>query len=108
MRVDAPGGQDLAFTRDRLGTGTDHDVDARLHIRVACLADADDPAVLDSDVGLDHAPVVEDQRVGDHHVHDLRRRLLALPHAVSDHLAAAELDLVTVDGAVFLDLDEQF
>ena len=32
---------------------------------VAGLADAGDPAVLDADVGLDDAPVVEDQRVGD-------------------------------------------
>ena len=33
---------------------------------------------------------------------------LALPHAVADHLAAAELDLLAIDGAVFLDLDDEF
>ena len=33
---------------------------------------------------------------------------LGLAHAVADHLAAAELHLFAVNGAVFLDLDEQF
>ena len=32
---------------------------------------------------------------------------LALAHAVADHLAAAELDLVAVDGVVGLDLDDE-
>ena len=35
------------------------------------------------------------------------RGRLRLAHAVADHLAAAELDLLAVDGAVVLDLDEQ-
>ncbi len=41
------------------------DVDAGLDVRVAGLADAGDAAVLDADVGLVDAPVVDDQRVGD-------------------------------------------
>ena len=65
MRVDAPGGQDLAFAGDHLGAGPDDDVDARLDVRIAGLADLGDPAVGDRDVGLDDAPVVDDQRVGD-------------------------------------------
>ena len=40
-------------------------VDARLHVRVAGLADAGDAAVAQADVGLDDAGVVDDQRVGD-------------------------------------------
>ena len=32
---------------------------------------------------------------------------LALPHAVADHLAAAELHFLAVDGEVLLDLDPQ-
>jgi hypothetical protein len=35
-------------------------------------------------------------------------RCLALAHAVADHLAAAELHFLAIDGPVFLDLDEQF
>ena len=40
-------------------------VDAGLRVRVAGLADGGDAAVLQADIGLDDAPVVEDQRVGD-------------------------------------------
>ena len=32
---------------------------------------------------------------------------LALAHAVADHLAAAELDLLAIDRAVLLDLDDE-
>ena len=67
---------------------------------IAGFADADDPAVLDADVGFDDAPVVQDQGVRDHDVDAVRGIALALAHAVADHLAAAELDLVAVDGVV--------
>jgi hypothetical protein len=60
---------------------------------------------------LHDAPVVDDQRVGDHQV---ERALLgfalgrrALTHAVANHLAAAEGDLVAVDGVIFLNFDDQ-
>jgi hypothetical protein len=38
--VEAAGGQDLALARDGLGAGADDDVDARLGVGVAGLADA--------------------------------------------------------------------
>src|SRR5690606_9169710 len=94
VRIDAARGQDLAFARDDLGARADHDVDAGLRVRVAGLADPRDAPVLDTDVGLDDAPPVDDQRVRDDGVDGLVRRALTLPHAVADHLAAAELDLV--------------
>ena len=65
MGVDAAGGEDLAFAGDDLGAGADDDVDAGLDIGIAGLADRGDAAVLDADVGLDDAPMIEDQRVGD-------------------------------------------
>ncbi len=68
VRVEAAGGEDLALAGDRLGARADDDVDAGLDVRIAGLADAGDPAVLDADVGLDDAPVVDDQRVGDDRV----------------------------------------
>src|SRR5262249_42412039 len=101
-------GDDLAFARDRLGAGADHDVDLGLDVGIARLADADDAAVLQPDVGLHDAPVVDDQRIGDHGVdRALRAGALALAHAVADHLAAAELPLRAVHGVVLLDLDEE-
>ena len=91
-----------------LGAGADHDVDAGLDVGVAGLADAGDAAVADADIGLDDAPMVEDDGVGDDGVdRALGAGRCALPHAVADHLAAAELDLLAIDRAVAFDLDDQ-
>ena len=108
VRVDAARGDDAAFAGDHLGAGADHDVDARLDIGVAGLADAADAAVADADIGFDDAPMVEDHGVGDDRVdRPLGAARLALAHAVADHFAAAELDLLAIDRAVALDLDEE-
>src|SRR5262249_15325098 len=47
VHVDVEGarGKDLALAGDGLGPGPDHDVDARLHVRIARLANAGDAAV---------------------------------------------------------------
>ncbi len=106
--VEAAGADDLAFASDDLGAGTDDDGDARLDVGVAGLADGRDAAVLQADVGLHDAPVIEDERVGDDGVHRaLPVGQLRLPHAVADHLAAAELHLLAVDGEVLLHLDDE-
>ncbi|MNH01122.1 hypothetical protein D3C79_603320 [compost metagenome] len=107
MRVDAASGDDLAFGGDHLGARPHRQGHPRLHIGVAGLADADDAPVLDADIGLDDAPVVDDQRVGQHQVQRLAGEHLALAHAVADDLAAAELDLLAIDREVLLDLDPQ-
>ncbi len=108
VAVDAARGDDLAFAGDRLGARADHDVDLGLDVGVAGLADADDAAVPEADIGLHDAPVVDDQGVGDDGVdRALRARALALAHAVADHLAAAELHLLAVGRVVLLDLDEE-
>ena len=107
VRVDAARGDDHAFAGDDLGAGADHDVDAGLHVRVACLAELRDPAVLDRDVALDDAPPVDHERVGDHRVRHVLRQALALSHAVAYDLAAAELDLFAVRREITLDLDDE-
>ena len=76
-------------------------------VGIAGLADAGDAPVLDADVGLDDAPVVEDQRVVMTRSTQSAAFALALPHAVADDLAAAELDLFAVDRVVALDLDHE-
>ena len=107
MRVEAAGGEDLALARDHLGAGTDDNGDARLNVRIAGLADRMDLAVLQPDIGLHDAPVIEDHRIGDD---GIDRALLAghlrLAHAVADHLAAAEFHLLAIDGEVLLHLDD--
>ena len=108
VAVEAAGGEDLALARDDLGAGADDDGDAGLDVGIAGLADGGDPAFLDRDVGLDDAPVIDDQRIGDD---GIDRALpvgdLRLPHAVADHLAAAELHLLAVGGEILLDLDDE-
>src|SRR6185437_15146576 len=101
MRVDAAGGDDLALAGNGFGPGADGDVHARLHVGIAGLAYAGDAPVLEADIGLHDAPMIDDQRVGDDGVdRALHARRLALPHAVADHLAAAELHLLAVNRAV--------
>ncbi len=107
-RVEAAGGEDLALAGDDLGAGADDDGDAGLDVGIAGLADGGDVAVLDADVGFDDAPVIEDQRIGDDGVDGaLLVGDLALAHAVADHLAAAELHLLAVDGEILFDLDDE-
>ncbi len=106
--VEAAGGDDLAFARDRLGARADDDGHVRLDVGIARLADGGDAAVLDADVGLHDPPMVEDHRIGDDGIDGaLCARHLALAHAVADHLAAAELHLLAVGGKVLLHLDEE-
>ncbi|MNP16023.1 hypothetical protein D3C76_1084020 [compost metagenome] len=107
VRVNATGGDDLAFGGDHFGARADRHADTRLHIRVAGLANGGDTPVLDADIRLDDAPVVDDQRVGQHQVQRLAGEHLALAHAVADDLAAAELDLFAIDGEVLLDFHPQ-
>ncbi len=103
VRIDPAGGQYLALAGNDFATRSDDDVHAGLGVRVTGLADTADASVFDTDIGLDDAPVIDDQRVGDDHVGRIRGAPLALSHSVTDHLAAAEFDFVAVDGAVVLD-----
>ena len=83
-------------------------MDAVGDVGVSRLADGDDPTVADSDVGLDHAPVVEDHRAGDD---EIGRALGSgghrLAHRLADDLAAPEDGLVAGPAAVLGDLDEE-
>lgn len=63
--------------------------------------------MLDANVGLDDTPVVDDQRIGQHQVHGFGGQHLALPHAIADHLAAAELHFFAIDREVLLYLNPQ-
>src|SRR5262249_46365953 len=102
VRVDAACSRDEPLSGDDLRPRTDHDVDARLHIRVPTLTDGGEAAALHADVRFDDPPVVYDERVRDDEVHRLVARGLALSHPVADDLAAAELHLLAVDGSVLL------
>src|SRR5581483_8679691 len=83
--------------------------DAVHDLRIPPLADRDDPAAFNADIGLYDPPVIEDHRVGDDQVErPLRRgRRHRLAHSVAKDFSAAELALVAVDGEVALDPDDQ-
>ncbi len=108
VSVEAAGGQDFAFAGDHLGARTDNDVNLRLDIGIACLAQGENIATLYADVGLDDAPVIDDQRIGDDGIDrsgaigDLR-----LAHAVADHLAAAEFHFLAINREIPLDLNDE-
>ena len=106
--VEAAGGEDLAFAGDDLGARTDNDVDARLDVGIAGLADLEDAAVLQPDIGFHDPPVIQHHRIGDDGI-DRAVGIgdLALAHAVADDLAAAELHLLAIGGEILLDLDHQ-
>src|SRR3954451_17989916 len=99
--VEPAAGQDLAFAREHLGAGPDDDGDVGLDVGIAGLADGGDAVALQADIRFDAATVIEDERVGDDGVaRALLAGDLALPHAVADHLAAAELDLLAVTAEI--------
>ena len=106
--VDGAGGDDVALAGNRLGARAHDDVDPIGDVGVARLADRTDTAVAQADVGLNNAPPIEDQGIGDHRVHGpIGAAGLGLAHAIADHLAAAELHLIAVAGEVLLHLEDQ-
>ena len=117
MAVDTPGGDDQMFAGDHLRACA-HDqgrIDARHRVWIARLADLDNTPVSDTDVPFDNAPVVNNDRVGNHQIERasdasaaVSRGRTALPHTITDDFAAAEGDFIAVSGEVMFDLDNQF
>src|SRR5712672_1956415 len=108
MAVESSRGQDLALACNDVGAWTDDDGHARLDIGIAGFADGADVAFLDGDIRLHDPPMVDDQRIGDD---GIGRALLVgdlrLSHAVTDHLAAAELYFLAIDREILLHLDDE-
>ncbi len=112
VAVDPARGDDQVLTGNHL-RGCSHDqfrVDTFHRVWISRLAHLDDAPVADTNVGLHDAPVINDQSVGDYQVEraSLPRSACALAHAIANHLAAAECDLVAVRSEVFLHFDNQF
>jgi hypothetical protein len=114
VAVDTAGGEDLPVAADDLCGRSDHERGIHpVHgVGVACLADADDPAVPHADVGLHHTPVVEHHDTGDHQIGGAVGTCgERLSHRLADHLAAAEDHLVAgtgrAHGAILGHLDQQ-
>src|SRR3982074_3433388 len=108
VAVEASRGEDFALARDNVGAGTDDDGHAGLDVRIAGLADGADIAFLDGDIGLYDSPMIDNQRIGDDGIgRPLLVGDLGLAHAVTDHLAAGEFQLLAVDVEILLPPDEE-
>ena len=108
VAVDAAGGQDFALTGNDFGARSDDNIDVRLNVGIAGFTDFMDPPVQQRHIGLDDAPMVDDQRVGDHGVHRaLRVGGLGLAHAVADYLAAAKSHFLAIGRQVAFHLHHQ-
>ncbi len=112
MRVETASRHDHPLAGDDLSPRANDElrVDAGLDERVPGFADSHDPAVADAEVALHDPPIVEHDGVGDHDV-EVRGSLLvpirrlALP--ITNDFAAAEDDLLAIDGEVLFDLDDE-
>ena len=108
MGVHAARGQDAPLASDCLGGRADDDVDARLGVGIARLADGSNHPIPEADIGLIDAGVVDDEGVGDDGINrTFRARALRLAHSVPYDLAAAELHLLAIGGEILLDFDEE-
>ncbi len=64
--------------------------------------------VLQPDIRLVDTAGIDNQRVGDDGIdRAISTRYLGLAHAIPDHLAATEFDLITIVGEVTFNLDKQ-
>ena len=110
MGIESTSGQDQTLASDRFGRHTDHHlfIHSGHHIGVTGLADPRDTAILDADVGLVDAVIIDHQGIGNYQVEciclgDTR----GLTHAIPQHLAATKLALVAIDGVVLLNFERE-
>ena len=108
--VDAAGGDNLSLAGNDVGAAADDHAggDAVHDVGAPGLADADDDARLDANVGLVDAGPVDYEGVGDDDVEGVGVGAAGgLAHALAQRLAAAKLALVAVRGQVGADLDPE-
>src|SRR5262245_29586877 len=106
--IDATRSEDLPFAGNDLSARPNDDVDIWLNVWIASLSDLGDAAIGDANISLHDAPVINDQRICDHRIDSpFCMRHLRLTHTVTDHLAAAELYLLTVNGEIAFHLNYQ-
>ena len=110
VTVDRASGHDLSVAGQNFSGWPDHKrrVDVVHRVRIASLANADDTAILDPDICLHDAPVIEDHGTGDDEVGcSLTACTRGLAHRLTNHLAAAEHDLVAACAVVLRDFNPQ-
>ena len=109
MHIKSTRGQDAPFTGDDFRPRANDDVHIGLRIRIARLANRGNPPTAKPNIGFHHAPMIQDQRIGNNGIHGaIGARDLRLTHAIANHLAAAEFHFLTIGGQVAFNLDKNF
>src|ERR1700733_4812827 len=111
VTVDTSRGNDHVFAGDDFGRRAHHEVgvDTVHRVGIPRLPDPYYAAVPHTDIAFDDTPVIENHRVRNDEIENAAgsRHRAVLPHAIPNHLAAAERNLVAVECEVFFDLDNQ-
>jgi hypothetical protein len=107
VRINGAGRGNATLPRNHVGARSDYDIDTRLDIGIARLADCENATVFDTDIGLDYTLVIEDDGIRDHGVNGLDGRALALPHSIANHFAPAKLDFLSWHRVLTLDFYNQ-
>lgn len=110
VRIHPTRRNNLVLASNNISTTTDdHTVRDTVHnIRIAGFANTHDQTLLDTNVGLVYARVIDDERVRDDEIETVVVEAPAhLPHAFAQRLAAAELALVTIRRHVPLYFDPE-
>ena len=112
MCVDAACRQNAVLARHCIGGVAQRERrrDAVHRVRIACLADTADQAILDADIGLhDALDRVDDRHVGDDEIGRTvgARQCVVERHPFPNAFTAAEDDFVAEAAKVLLDLDVQ-
>src|SRR5690606_33419762 len=95
--VNAARRHDVAFAGNDFRAGANDDVNPGLRVGVACFANGSNAPTFEPNVGFDNAPVVHDQRIGQHRIHGtLFSAALTLCHAVANGFAAAKLHFFAI------------
>ena len=111
VTIDTACGHNQPFGGDDLGRHADDHarIDPVHDIWISGLADADDMPILNADVGLINAGVVDDECVGNDAIECVGLADAGgLAHAVAQHFSAAELAFIAIDGKVAFDFQPQF
>ena len=92
-------GQDFTLACDNFCARANDNINPRLGIGIAGLAQRGNAAVAQRHIRFVDAGIVQNKRIGDHRIsRAICAGYLRLAHAVADHFPATEFDLFTIGG----------
>ena len=108
MAVKATGGQDVPFTGDDFCSGANDDIDARLRVRIAGLANRANRTVFQSNIGFENARNIDNKGVGNDRINGaVCTRHLRLAHSITDDFSTTKFYFFSVGCKIIFNLDEK-